>query len=69
MVGKGTVLAALYPRFQPGWIASAFIAQGIERTIAKQAIEFLNWDMFVAREVFTVFVLKKRIFGHFSPPS
>jgi hypothetical protein len=68
VVRESAVFTAFDSRFQPGWIASAIIAQSIEGTIAKQAIEFLDGNIVVAGKVFTFLVLEKRIFGHFDPP-
>ena len=63
-VGTKTGGAILDAELCVGEIAAAFIAQGIKRTVAEQAVEVVGICTCVAGEIFAAFILKKRIVGH-----
>jgi hypothetical protein len=60
-VGKQAMGAILDSVFGAGPVAAAVFSQGIQRTVAEQAVEVFHIPAFVAGEIFAGFILKKPI--------
>ena len=64
-MGYKTTGAILNPPLGIAEIPSAFIPQGIQGTVAKQAVKIFCFFAIMARKIFTFPVLKKLIMLHF----
>ena len=61
LMWNGACTAILDPMFCQRKIAAAGLAQGIERTVAKQAVKVCFRNSLMAREVFTIIIAEKGI--------
>jgi urea transporter len=68
-VGHKAIRAILNAIFGIGAVAAAILAQGIQRTIAEQAVKILGFSGLMTGKILTFLILKKFIMFHISTPS